>query len=702
LKALDRFDDSVARAALAVRLWLVWPFVYAMALGGGLWALRHEASLPTLANNRLPWPARTESATWMGAALAAIFTLYLVAAVVRRFLDGHWSATETFGKLNRWLAFTIALPFVAALRIKGVERSDPIWTAVVCAIAAAAVAVTIYHHPAPSDPKAERLREAHGRRLELAARLLAPAAAIAIGIAYGAFFSDLSVTNHHAMNTRTTDLGYYDNIFYQSIHGRPLGCTFIKGGTHISGHFDPLLVLLSPIYLIHQSAETILVLQSVWLASGVVPLFLMASTVLRSRGGAVVLCLVYALYPAMHGANMYEFHSLTLITPLVLWLFYFFEIRARKRYALVVALLLLCREDIPLLVTFFGFYALLRRRPGDTRTGWMTIVACVAYFVTVKRFIMYSPDVLNAGDESYGYAYYFADLIPAGKGALELVLSILTNPWYAFKHAFANEKKVLFLLQLFVPLALLPFYARAARVALGYGLFLCLAASREPVFTVHFQYSCLIFPAAFAMTPLALNRLRDEAAHRFDLNGNRVVRAALGFMLTATLLFSWKFGAIVENDAFRGGFSPIARKLDDRTGPRWAFIAEMKKRVEPGASVTVTNATGPHMSNRAEVYFYSQKEQTHYVFIYERELKKWVKTWHDARLKSGGLVELGSHDGLKLYRRVPEKDVTADDAIRQWRKSERPAPQQPRRPAKPEPANDDRPDDPDDPGPASE
>ena len=39
-------------------------------------------------------------------------------------------------------------------------------------------------------------------------------------------------------------LGYYDNIFFQSIHGKPLGCSMIKSGYHGSAHFDPLLVLL--------------------------------------------------------------------------------------------------------------------------------------------------------------------------------------------------------------------------------------------------------------------------------------------------------------------------------------------------------------------------------------------------------------------------------------------------------------------------
>src|SRR5690606_4124940 len=92
-------------------------------------------------------------------------------------------------------------------------------------------------------------------------------------------------------------------------------------------------------------------------------------------------------------------------------------------------------------------------------------------------------------------------------------------------------------------------------------------------------------------------------------------------------------------------------------------------------------------------YFYRQKEQTHYVFIYERELQKWVKTWHEARVKSGGLVEIGSHAGVKLYRVIPEKDVPAEEGIKQWRRGQRPAPRtqpSPRRPTKPEPTDDDR------------
>src|SRR5439155_12102520 len=124
-------------------------------------------------------------------------------------------------------------------------------------------------------------------------------------------------------------LGFYDNIFYQSIHGHPLGCSFVKTGYHGSSHFDPILVLLSPLYLVWPRAELLLVLQSVWLGSGVVPVYLLARAQRASRAAAIALATMYAVYPALHGANAYEFHSLTLAVPLVLWLLFFLETGSR-------------------------------------------------------------------------------------------------------------------------------------------------------------------------------------------------------------------------------------------------------------------------------------------------------------------------------------------------------------------------------------
>src|SRR5205814_1213162 len=135
-------------------------------------------------------------------------------------------------------------------------------------------------------------------------------------------------------------------VFRISSLGKPLGCTLCLGGTHASGHFDPILVLLSPLYFLYPYSETLLVLQTLWLASSVVPLYLLA---LRATGNpriGVALAATFVAYPALHGVSLFDFHSLALIIPLFLWLAYCFETERWKAYSAVVALLLFCREDV--------------------------------------------------------------------------------------------------------------------------------------------------------------------------------------------------------------------------------------------------------------------------------------------------------------------------------------------------------------------
>jgi uncharacterized membrane protein len=662
MRLLRPLDEVASRFASSTRLWLAWPPLFALACATAAWTWRHPAALPRLVTNKVTWPERVEATRWAIAGLGAVALVYLFAIVVERLRVGRWAVVATAARLNRWLAFTLALPFVAVLRSAGIEKSRPIWTVVLCAAAALAVAVAAYGTPGVAsgaeDPPA-------GARRERIRGLLAAVVVLSLASGYAWMFSRLSIVNHHALNTRTIDLGYYDNIFYQSIHGRPLGCTFLKGETHLSAHFDPLLVLLSPIYLLRPRAELILALQSVWVALGTIPLYLVARRRLQSRPAALAIVFAYTLYPALHGANLYEFHSLTLITPLVIALLYFLEIGAFKRYAATAALLLLVREDVPLLLCFVGAYALLERRPGNARAGWLTILVSISYFAVVRKWVMPTDDFLNQGAASYGFAYYFSDFTPNKQGIKELVLTVFTNPTYALSHAFTNEKKILFLLLLLVPFGFLPLFAKRARIMLFYGLFFCLAATREPVFTIHFQYSCLVFPIAFAITPAAIERLTaGDAAARIGLDRRRLVRALSIFMIAATALLSWKFGAIAENASFRGGFSPVARKLDDRQRARYEAIRRLIAMIEPGASVATTNQLGPHVSNRRHVYLYHQNKQTDYVLINDREVTKNAATWHNARLAAGALEELGSHETYKLFRVRKDKDVSAAEAGR--------------------------------------
>ena len=661
-KLLRGIDLQVARLAdLSLRVFVA-PLLIAITLAASVWMYRHDDVLSKLFANKLTKEQRTEGLYAAGMAVVALLIVYGVAIAVQRLRRVAWPPLRTTAWLNRVLFFICAGPFVLALEVPRIETKYTQLTLLFTAIASLCIMVSVTalaERVRPwFDGAFDALDQEDARWKRLLCRYgcyLVPLLLIAMWVIYSVHFSKLAINSHHAFRTRTIDLGYYDNIFYQSLHGRPLACTFLKAGHHGSAHFDPILVVLSPLYLIYPRAEGILALQAVWCGAGVFPAYLIGKRVLDSRAAGFVLAITYALYPALHGANLYEFHSLTLVAMPMLWVLYFLEAGHVKRYWVMFLVALLVREDIPLLMCFVGAYAILSKRPGYARIGWVTIVISVAYFIVVKKFFMTSSDVLNAGKESYGFGYYYRGMIPNKTGISGLVTSLVTNPIFVVKHAL-TEAKLTYLAKLFLPVALLPFFAKRARVMLVYGFLFLLLASRKHVFTTHFQYSMLIFPVLLAITPLGLKRLRDgRLPGLLGVSPRALAAGLLSFMVVSTALNSWKFGAIVENGAFRGGFTRAVFELDDKQRASYAKFSELAAIIEPGASVTVTNKTGPHLSNRKEVYLYRQNKPTQYVFIEEKSLKGKRKRYHQRRVKRGELIQLGAHATFKLFRLQPDK-----------------------------------------------
>jgi len=641
--------DSVAAFGRAMTTWAIWPFLIAGSVGGAAWIHRHpEHQKKFLESNELPYELRIKVATWAVVVLGAIMLLNLVAIALRRLLQKKWLVADTVTSTSRWLAFGLAAPVVAALEIAGIEKTSPKLTLALVAIGAAAITATAYQWRIAVEWVADRdLVRRVAARTRFAFPWIGLCGALALWALYGWYFSDLSVTNHHAMNTRTTDLGFYDNIFYQSIHGNYLGCTFIKAGYHGSAHFDPILVLLSPLYLIQPNAEFLLILQSFWLGAGAVPLYLLGMRKLGSPFVGLWLAATYLLHPAVHGANMYEFHSLTLAGPVVMWVLYFLERGAWKRYWLAVVVALLVREDVPLLLCFVGAASLLRSERVYRTTGLATVLISLIYFAIVKLFFMTSADIFMDGKEAYSFAYYYDDLIPQRKGFTELLSSVWANPVFVLQHVL-EEKKILFLVTIFLPLFFLPFAAKRRRFMLVYGLLFILLASRPAVFSTHFQYTSVLLPLALVLVPDAMLRVRDGVHRLFDVDGARLVRAMAVGMVFASLLISWKHGAVVDNATFKGGFSRISRDLDERRTKRYEWLQETIRMIPPDASVGVSNTMGPHVSSRAEVYFYG-KAKTEYVFVDERELKKGRKSAHQKAKKAKRIVELSRHGTMALF-----------------------------------------------------
>lgn len=643
-KTLTRIDSWVLLAVRFSKRVVLWPVLYAMAWAATIWPLTHPDRARIFSKNGLEHAERMEQLLYLLGAVGAVAVVLIGFLWVGRIIQGSWQVEQRARSFNRFFAFSLASPFLVALTVPSVESSRPIHT--LFFIACATVCFL---------PTASLLWElAHGSWRREASRRPVPSGAIAatVGLAslfgaYAFWFSRLAINNHHALQTRLLDLGIYDNIFYHSSHGNLLGSNFIPTNNHANAHFDAILALLSPLYYIYPRAELLLVLQAIWCGAGVIPAYLLGRDHLGSRWAGMTMAFVWALYPALHGANLYEFHSLTLLAMPMMWMLYLLTTRHLRAFFILLPFVLLIREDAPLLIACVAFAGILTRESRLVRAGWITIGIAVVYFVAIKIFIMGSADPLGG---EYGFAWYYTDMIPHHKGLGDLFISLVTNPAFAIDIAL-QEPKLVFLAKLLVPLLFLPAFAKHWRFATAFGLFYILLATRDAVFSTHFQYSVVLFPVLIALTPIGLRGLREgDVPRRLGLARRQLVAVLLAGVLISSLLMSWKFGGAVENTSFRGGWSRIPHTLTPAQEERYVRFRELIDQVPPDASVTVTNTIGPHMSNRAEVWNYSDKKPSEYLVIDTRDMKGWPRKHHQERLAAKKLELLDSFGTFQVFR----------------------------------------------------
>lgn len=596
---IDRVIEGLLGWWGANRSWL--PLMVAIGASPGLflWPLLIPEE-SALLDNRLA--NRSQVIVGVSLAVSLLIAVGFYSLVAKR---AKGDRVERLAAWNERLLPLLLLPLLPVLLTPEVESKRP-WSVILVAAAGALVcAISIYRRP---------------WRLPSLPTWLPGAMAIAFGGAWVLKLSLLAIGQHHGLETEVFDLGIYDSIFWNSIHGKPLASTFMRGGTHVSGHVDPILVLLSPLYLLYPRAESILVLQVVWVAAGAIPVWLLAQRLL-GRGHALGLVIVYLLLPSIHGRTLYHFHSLTLAGPLLLWCFACLELRWLRAFWLPLALLLLTREDMALLAMVLGAYAIVGK--GYRRLGLWTIGIAAAYLVFVKFFVMPDPSLLGgSSSESYGFAYYYEDMIPRAKmGTLGLLLSLVTNPVFVLHHVLTEPKLRTFAL-LFLPLLFLPFFAQRGRMLLAYGLAFIFLASREPVFSIGFQYATVLDSLALGVTVIAIaesGKLRLPFFARLEEVSTR--RALTAAMVVASALLSAKFGALLPSTSFRAGFHKLVREPSEELQERYAWVRQAADRIGPSASVSATGRLGPHVSNRAQAYLWPNGGEVDYLLLERRRLR---------------------------------------------------------------------------------
>jgi uncharacterized membrane protein len=396
--------------------------------------------------------------------------------------------------------------------------------------------------------------------------------------AFAAGFGSLSVLRHVAFNTGRFDLGNMVQAVWSTAHGDVLAVTGLQGQqfSRLGAHFDPLLAAFAPLWWLWPDPTMLLVAQSVAIALGAVPVYLLARRHLGSERAGAGFALAYLLYPPTQWLALNEFHPVALATPLLLAAFWFLDGDRLLPFALVAGTACLTKEHVGLAVAAIGvWYAVARgrRRAGLAIAAAGTAVAALAIGVIVPH---YAP----AGTSPFAGRYR-----AVGGSPLGIAETLLTDPARVLGEAFDGHG-VPYLLELVLPLAALPLLAPVAAATALPELAANLLSSTRTQQSIHFHYTAAAIPGLVTASIFGAARLRTR-------------RDLVAGVLVVALASNYLLGAIPLWRSFPGGEDLGSREHIVTEHDR--VTARALRLIPADAVVSATNSLGAHLSERRRV-----------------------------------------------------------------------------------------------------
>lgn len=457
-------------------------------------------------------------------------------------------------------------------------------------------------------------------------------------VLYVLLFGTLTVLKHEAFETTAFDLGNMDQAVWNSIHGRFLPFTnWGEEGTRLAYHVDPILVLISPLYLVYSDPRTLLVLQTLVITLGAWPVYLLARARLGTTPAVLVFPLAYLLFPALEAANMFDFHPTTLVAGFVPWGLYFLEKRRYPLFFLISVLIMCCKEEMPLLVVMMGLYALILQR--NWRVGVSAVGAGVAWFIVALYVII--PHYNPAGHSPYLGAYSHL-----GEGPMGIIKTALTDPAALLRTLLAGEK-LTYLRDLFTPVAFLSLFGVQILLLCLPSLGIILLSGDPQVYTLEkFHYAAPLVPFVVVSAVYGTDFLAQKLGSRWRVGERKWVCGFAALVLLSTLAYHRYRGFT----PFGANFALPVITSHDRLAEK--FIALVPQE----AVVSAQSKLNPHLSQRQRIYLFPRIEDAEYVF-FDVTADSWPihpnDQWRLFRslISEEGFGILGAEDGYILLRR---------------------------------------------------
>jgi uncharacterized membrane protein len=460
-------------------------------------------------------------------------------------------------------------------------------------------------------------------------------------LVYATEISYQTLLRYDTFKATAFDLGNMDQVLWNTIHGRLFqftnqGADWYGPPTRLAIHFEPIILPLSLLYLFHADPRILLVFQTLALVAGALPVFLLTRKYLP-EWPLLAPCMViaYLLSPALLGLNLFDFHPVSLATPLLLYAVLALTYRRYGWFITACIFAAACKEDVPLTIAMFGILVIWYYKL--PRLGTVLLLGGLCW--SLLAFLIIIPH-FYPGAQHNNYWYRYEEL---GSSPGVALVNILFHPWLLFT-TFITLDRLYYLFGLFRSSGFLALLAPEWLLPALPSLAVNLLSTDSLLYSGVYHYNATIIPFVILAAIHGTRRLivlwrgwrgekEVQQRHGAEQRWPVVVIARLR-VVVAPYSLQWQRlckGMELQWQRFGQRMEPLARSMpiarlqvavggwivsmfllnyivsipllnifwaDHTPGSREQHIQQLLARIPPDASVSAGGNLNPHLTER--------------------------------------------------------------------------------------------------------
>ncbi len=370
------------------------------------------------------------------------------------------------------------------------------------------------------------------------------------------------------------DLAMYAQAMWGLLHGSLTPSIF--GINFLANHAEYITFTLVPIYFLFSHPLTLIYLKLFSFISGAYIFFMIGRKSIEPLG-ALILMILYLLFPANIFAVLYEFHFESLNIGLLFLLFYFFQSQKFIPFCITMFFVSMIKENMPPIIVAFGIYAFFSRRENKILWSLVPILWGIGIFY-VSMFLITPALRVHLNSVNYYLGMYEG----IGRTPAEIAKTFLFHP-FTILSIILQPHNLAYLKELFGPLLFIPLFSPHILFLISPIFLQHLLSSGFQEQTIYYHYAATIVPFIFLATLQSLRFIRTK------------IKPLFYYIIFSLMVLS----CAVNLGFYKKDIALRISRFEDRLDPiRW----QMVKEIPPDKGVIATLSFLAELSQRKHVY----------------------------------------------------------------------------------------------------